>query len=78
MPLADLDKYHTLVKEWDDVINSSLQINSWIQNMLNKITVLQQDVNYINNVSPQEQLYIANYINVLNIFIQTQPVLQPK
>lgn len=78
MAITDFDNYRILVEEWNDIINCSTQINVWVKNMLNKIIILQQDTNFSSSISPAESLYITNYINVLNTYIQTQPILPPK
>jgi len=74
MSISSLSMYQTLVNEWNDIVNSVTQINSWVDMTLLKISVLQNDPNYSANIDTNEMNYLNNFINVLNTFKATQPI----
>jgi len=74
MSISSLSMYQTLVNEWNDIVNSVTQINSWVDMTLLKISVLQNDPNYSANIDTNETNYLNNFINVLNTFKATQPI----
>lgn len=74
MAIKDLDKYHTLIEEWNTVVDCSIQADAWVKSMLLKITILQQDVNFVANASPEETNFLYNWTNVLTNFVNQEPI----
>lgn len=74
MAIKDLDKYHLLIQEWNDVVNASIQADAWIKDMINKISILQADLNFLPNASPQEIQFLTSWATLLNNFLQSEPI----
>jgi hypothetical protein len=66
MAIADIEKYFTVISEWDNCIDSVNNMVNFANSCLLYMQVILADQNFIANASVQE----SQYINSLQTFIQ--------
>lgn len=73
MSIQDIKKDFTLVSKWNDVIEAQSQSQVWASIVLNKITTILADPNFLLNASAQESLFVNNLQSYIQNFISQMP-----
>jgi hypothetical protein len=68
MAIKDLQQSFTLLDEWNDFVNSTVQISSWCSMSLGKISALTSDPNYALNASSDEMNFVNSFQTVIQTF----------